>query len=122
VDKTVRETGFDPRTGRIVDPGKFQEWKTAARPVVAQPGLTNASIFEVFRKARTAIENWVDEDGNQPLIQQGDLAAIKGHPAVEAILGRYAGYGKEMVQKLTRHLEFMVDNRRRYYLARQKAR
>jgi hypothetical protein len=122
VDKTVRETGFDPSTGRIVDPAKFQEWKTANRSTCTEAGATNASIFEVFRKARTEIERWVDDDQNQGRLIHAEWKQLQSHPALQQILDKYSGYGKEMHDKLVRHLQFMVENRRRYSRAKQKSR
>jgi hypothetical protein len=121
VEKTIRESGFDPRTGRIVDPDKFRQWKKSERSAGAQPGVTNASTFEVFRKARTAIEQWVDDDGNRLRVLHGDLSEIKQQPGVRAIFNEYAGYGYEMLEKLTRHLDFLIQNRRKYYQAMAKA-
>src|SRR5205807_6265092 len=46
--QTLAETGFDFKTGRIVNPAKFKKWKQQkARPSEAnQSGMTNASQLE----------------------------------------------------------------------------
>ena len=114
-NKTVEETGFDPQTGKILDAERFRKWQKAAHS--KQTTLSNESLFEVFRKARTAIENWVDDDSRRPLILSGDLEAIKNDPQLLAILRQFQGYGSAMHDKLAQHLEFMVENRRKYYAA-----
>ena len=115
--KAIGETGFDPQTGRILDDAKFRRWQRSA--VSRQSKLTNESLFEAFRKARIAIENWVDDDTRRPLIRKGDLTAIKQDKGLVALLKRYEGFGAPMRDRLVKHLEFMVENRRKYYLARE---
>jgi hypothetical protein len=115
--KTVLETGFDPRTGKIVNPDKFHEWKKAKRSSSPEPGMTNASTFEVFRKARTEIEHWVDDEKNRLRIIHADWEEIRKNPAVQEVLNKYTPYGAEMREKLVSHLKFLVGNRRQFYLA-----
>jgi hypothetical protein len=79
--------------------------------------VSNQSLFEVFRKARTAIENWVDDDSRRSLVLTGDLNWIQKEPSLAAIFRQFQGYGSSMQEKLTQHLEFMVQNRRKYYAA-----
>ena len=114
-DTTIQETGFDLKTGQILDPEKFRKWQKAAN--AQQPTVTNESLFEVFRKARIAIESWVDDDSRRPLVLAGDLDAIKKDETLQALIAKSQGYGTAMKEKLWRHLEFVVGNRRRYYLA-----
>ena len=104
-----------PRPGRIVDAVKFRTWQKAAHS--KKTGLTNESLFEVFRKARTAIENWVDEDSRRALVLSGDIDAIKKDAQLSALLRQYDGFGSALRDKLIHHLEFMVENRRKYYAA-----
>ncbi|MBI3821980.1 MAG: DUF4339 domain-containing protein [Planctomycetes bacterium] len=120
IAERVRDaTGFDADTGQILDPVKFQKWKQQLlRPAVAgQNAVSNASLFEVFRKARTAVEAWVDDDKNRPCILHADAAEIRAQAGIQAVLQQYAGYGKDLSDKLLRHLDFMVENRRKYYQA-----
>jgi hypothetical protein len=115
-EEAFHQTGFDLTTGQILDQDKFRKWQKASN--AAQPAVSNETIFEVFRKARLAIENWVDEDCNLPLVMAGDLGAIKKNGPLLAIFERYQKYGLSLKEKLTHHLEFMVENRRKYYAAR----
>jgi GYF domain 2 len=118
VEKTLDASGFDLETGRILDPEKFRKWKQQlSQSSAGQPALSNASLFEVFRKARTAVEAWVDDDVNRACIMKTELEEIRRKPEIQVILHEYANYGKAMQEKLLRHLEFMVDNRRKYYKA-----
>ncbi|HMF16967.1 MAG TPA: hypothetical protein VKE98_07150, partial [Gemmataceae bacterium] len=116
-DKTLEETGFDLVTGRILDQEKFNQWKKQTAPTTetSQQFLSNASHFEVFRKARTAIENWVDDDSNKLRILNADIQEIIRSAAIQAIFRDFAGFGFR--QKLEKHLAFLVDNRRKYETA-----
>jgi GYF domain 2 len=102
VEKVLQASGFDLETGRILNPEKFQKWKQQQAHTTP---VTNASLLEVFRKARTAIEAWVDDPVNRSCIMQADLDEIKRQPAIQAILQEYANYGNAMQEKLLRHLE-----------------
>jgi hypothetical protein len=48
---------------------------------------------------------------------QTDPEEIKQRPEIQLILREYANYGKGIQEKLLRHLDFMVENRRKYYEA-----
>ncbi len=119
IEKTLDTSGFDLETGRILDPEKFRKWKQqlAQTSAAGQPALNNASLFEVFRKARTAVEAWVDDDVNRACIMNTEFKEIERKSEIQVILQKYANYGKAMQEKLLRHLEFMVENRRKYYKA-----
>jgi hypothetical protein len=119
VGKTLDASGFDLETGRILDHEKFRKWKQqlSQSSGAGQPALSNASLFEVFRKARTAVEAWVDDDVNRACIMNTELEEIRRKPEIQVILHKYANYGQAMQEKLLRHLEFMVENRRKYYNA-----
>lgn len=115
-DRVREATGYDADTGRIVDPEKFARWKQQHARTGPAP-VSNASLFEVFRKGRLAIEGWVDDEQNRPCILHADAAEVQRQAGVQAILQQYANYGKDLQEKLVRHLEFMVENRRKYYQA-----
>lgn len=115
VAKAIEETGFDPQTGRILDTDKFRKWQRTAHS--AKAAVTNESLFEVFRKGRIAIENWVDDDCRRQLILSGDMARIKKDATLVAVFDRYQSHGAALREKLDHHLEFMVENRRKFYAA-----
>jgi hypothetical protein len=119
LERAVREIGFDPRTGQVLDPVQFAAWERqqASLPVAAG-APTNATLMEVFRQARIAVENWVDDEGRRPLILRGDVQEITRDGELAALLQQFAGYGPVMREKLLRHLAFLVENRRKYYSAR----
>jgi hypothetical protein len=60
----------------------------------------------------------VDRDENRLLVLSGDLEAIRRDADLQEVLRRYQGFSDEMTAKLWRHLEFMVENRRKYYSTR----
>lgn len=123
LDAILDASGIDVQTGRVVDVEKFHRWKQqhARAASVPQP-VSNASLFETFRKARTAIERWVDDDANRAYVMQADPETIKSRPGIETILQEYANYGKDMREKLLRHLEFIAENRKKYYTAMEERR
>jgi hypothetical protein len=117
--KALEETGLDLLTGEVLDPDKFQTWKQQnARP--AAPGQATdgaVSPFEIFRKGRIAVERWVDDDNNRSWIMSAAGDEVKTNPEVLALLREHADAGTEIHDKLLGHLEFLVENRRQYYLA-----
>jgi len=123
LDTVLQASGLDLQTGRVVDTEKFHRWKKqhAQSASVGRP-VSNASLFETFRKARTSVEGWVDEESNRLCILESNPEEIKRKPEIQAILNEYAGYGLEMREKLLRHLEFMIENRRKYYKALEERR
>jgi hypothetical protein len=115
----VEETGFDAGTGQILDAAKFKVWEQRQRQqrqreLESQSGL---SYHEIYRKAQRELETWIDADENQELVLDGRLDAIQLHPRVQEILQHYRTHGQELVNKLTRHIDFVVDNRRKYHQA-----
>jgi hypothetical protein len=83
-----------------------------------EPPAETVPLAERFRKARIEIEHWVDRDENRLLVLSGDLEAVRRDADLQEVLRRYEGFGDEMTAKLWRHLEFMVENRRKYYSTR----
>ena len=77
--------------------------------------LTAEAGIAVFR---IAFERWVADDKNQAWILQTRADDLCRHPEIQAILQRYAGCGPELRDKLLRHLEFLVENRRSWSQAR----
>jgi hypothetical protein len=84
---------------------------------VAPPFPTDLPLQELFRKARFALEQWVDEEDNVDTILIGDMEVIRREPAVAAILDVVGKYGSALVDKILKDMEFVVQNRKKYYLA-----
>lgn len=104
--------GFDPETGQIVDPDRFRKWqKEQKRQVRPKSGK---SLQEIFLEGRRAVEQWIDAEVNLDLIRIGDLALIRQQATLQECLNRYSDYGPALLDKLVDHLEFMVDNRKRF--------
>lgn len=117
-DRAIAETGFDPRTGQVVDAERFAKWKQqAGQACHSSLAPTNASIMEVFRNARLAIEQWVDDERQRTLIMEKESRELITNPELAAILKTYAGYGPMLQEKLLAHVDFLVANRRKYYAA-----
>jgi hypothetical protein len=118
--QTLAETGFDFKTGRVVNPAKFKKWKQqkARASEANQSDMTNASQLELFRRARTAIEEWVEDEKNRQRVLPDTPEQIKSSRALQDIYTQYAGLGFR--QKLEKYLEFLVVNRKKVYQAQEK--
>ena len=86
------------------------------------PAAANALLMAVFRKARPAIEAWVDDEKNRECMLRNGPEELRQNPEIQAILQAYATYSSEMGDRLLRHLDFMVDNRRKFYRAQGQRR
>jgi hypothetical protein len=112
--------GYDPDTGQVLDAERYREWQRRQREVKteAPAEAEGMSIYELFRKASTALQNWIDDDAARPLVCVGALDRIKQEPEVLQIVRTYESCGPEVVAKLWARLEFLVDNRKKFYASR----
>jgi len=111
--------GFDPDTGQILDAARYAKWQKEEQrrrqeEAQAQPAV---SVYEAFLIARTAFQEWVDAEANKSLILAGNLQAIRELPQIDGLLRSCAGYGPVMQEKLGKHLGFLLENRRKFYIA-----
>jgi hypothetical protein len=117
---SLESTGFNPETGQILDRQKFDQWQRAQQLQRQREMQTQAagSVYDAFLKARKALHQWVDDEQNKGLILAGNLEAIRANPIVQELVLAYQGYGETMLAKLWKHLELLVDNRRKFLAAR----
>jgi hypothetical protein len=111
--------GFDPATGQILDPVAYDRWQKAEaqrRQEEAQKQPT-VSVTEAFLDAQRAIQAWVDDEANKPLVSSGDLDPIRKCDSLQAIFRRFEGYGPVMQEKLWKRLAFLVENRKKFFKA-----
>jgi hypothetical protein len=47
----------------------------------------------------------------------GDMECIRQDPDIVRFMNYHSRYGPDMIHKLWSHLQFMVENRRKYYCA-----
>jgi hypothetical protein len=115
-ENTVEQTGFDLRTGEIVDPARFQKWKEEhPGSSTAAAAQTNASLMAVFHSARIVMENWIEQESNRALILRGDLQEIVSSPEVFALFHAHAQCGPVFLSKLAKHFVLLVENHRKFY-------
>src|SRR5262249_34259460 len=107
-------TGFDPDTGQVLDAAKYAHWRRDQLQVKEQESMT---VYEAFLTAPKGLQERVDADARKPVVLAGDIGQIKQHPAVVELVQTSKGYGPTMVEKLSKHLDFLVDNRRQFYAA-----
>jgi hypothetical protein len=113
----IEATGHDPETGQILDEAKYHRWQAdqnrqeEARRA-AQP---TGPVIDPFQRARRELADWVDLDENQPLIKANDVETLRQAPFLQEFMRRQQAFGPEMVKKLCHYLDFMVENRRKFY-------
>lgn len=110
----LANTGFDPATGQVLDPQKFSKWQREQRQT---KGEATATTQELYYKARIHLDRWLDFERNRRPILAGDLDFIRQHPEIQRFMTFYSRFGEEMIHKLWNHLQFMAENRRKYYCA-----
>jgi hypothetical protein len=111
--------GYDPDTGQILDPAAYARWrkdeeKHRQEEANRQPAV---SVFEAFLAGRMALHGWVDADENKPVVVAGDVEAARRCPQLQATMEKYTGYGPIMMEKLSKHLAMLVENRQKFYRA-----
>jgi hypothetical protein len=114
-----QQRGYDPETGQILDPAAYERWQKAEaqrrqEELQKQPTV---SVAEAFLDAQRAIQAWVDDDANKPLVTSGELESIRQCGSIQEILSRYESYGPVMQEKLLKRLAFLVDNRKKFFKA-----
>jgi len=114
---TPAEMGYDPDTGQILDQAKFTKWQKLQREKQSQTAVGGLSVSAVFEKARIHLDRWLDFDRNHRPIMAGDMEYIRKDPDIQRFMHFHARYGPDMLHKLWNHLQFMVENRRKYYCA-----
>lgn len=118
--RAAEETGIDLQTGEIVDPARYEKWKQAGCGSTGSRASANSvPLMEAFRRARIAVENWVDDEAHRSLILTGDPQQLTRCPEVSALLHEYAVHGTVFGEKLARHFAFIVENRKQFYAARR---
>jgi eukaryotic-like serine/threonine-protein kinase len=114
---TPAEMGFDPSTGRILDQAKFRQWQKWHQKERNLEMAKAPTIQDAYLKARTELSGWLDQQKNRPLILTGDMEAIRQDPTLQQFMKDLGRYGEEIIHKMWHHLEFMVENRRKYFYA-----
>ena len=71
----------------------------------------------MFEQARRRLERWVDLEENNPLILAGNQQVLRPDVRLQAILQPYECWGAEMMSRLQRSLDHLIENRRRFYQA-----
>lgn len=111
------EMGHNPETGQVFDAVKFRKWQQQQAEKKQREAAAAPSTTEAFQKARLHLDRWVDFDRNRRPIMAGDMDFVRQDPDIQRFMQHYARYGQDMVHKLWEHLQFMVENRRKYYYA-----
>jgi len=110
----------------VVEAIPLPEEEPPPLPLNISPGLArailavqepNLSTNEIFRRASFALSQWTDQDENAPLILAADTEAILRRPEVLEILVPFQNLPFEHLERLIDSLDFLVENRSRYYRA-----
>jgi hypothetical protein len=113
------QQGYNPDTGQILDPATYALWQkgeTKRRKDELQKQRI-VSVAEAYLDAQRAIQDWVDDETNKPLVVKGDIKTIRMCSVLQELLQRYAGYGPVMQEKLWKRVLFLVDNRQKFFKA-----
>jgi serine/threonine protein kinase len=113
----VADMGYNPETGQVLDPVKFRKWQRdqqLKKEAEMTPGPTS---YEAFLKARVHLDRWLDFERNRRPILAGDMDFVRQDPDIQRFMQYYTRFGQEIIYKLWQYLEFMVENRRKYYCA-----
>jgi serine/threonine protein kinase len=113
----VEESGHDPDTGEIFDPVKFRNWQRAQAAKQRPSPATAPSVSEIFQKGRTQLDAWLDLERNRRPILAGDMDYIRQDRDIQRFMQYHARFGPEMLHKLWQYLQFMIENRRKYFCA-----
>lgn len=79
------------------------------------------SAQEAFQRAQFALQQWADLDVNHDLILSGDLDAVRSDVAIGSIVRLVDKHSSHLAQRFWKHLEFVLDNRRKYFEAVARA-
>jgi hypothetical protein len=82
-----------------------------------QPSRRKESVSDLVWRAEAAIHAWADMDVNKAVILSGDQEALRHDVAIHVILSLVENCGAGVSDHIWKHLEFVVENRRQYYLA-----
>lgn len=111
------DSGFNADTGQIIDAAKFAKWQKAEQAKKQASAAAAPSVGEVYEKARIHLDRWLDFDRNRRPILAGDMDFIRQDPDIVRFMSYHSRYGAALIHKLWNHLQFMVENRRKYYCA-----
>ncbi len=111
----MSEDGLDPETGQVIDAARYEQWKKDQRHKARATNEPGVPLRVAFEQGRRAVENWVDGEVNGELVAKGDMEAIFNNTSLQECLNPYRSYGKEMLEKLVRHLQIIVENRNNFY-------
>ena len=115
-DATPEEMGFNPDTGQVLDPVKFKQWQQGflSRDRERRAAIPGGPVTDPYEKARKELADWVDLDENRSLIATGDMEAIRQDPFVQEFIRGCKSFGPEIIERLEHHLEFLVENRKKF--------
>jgi hypothetical protein len=109
-----------PEDGAELPEAALSEAELPEAELLPEEGEAAPPLAEAFQRACAALDRWVDLDANRGRVLKGDLEALRRDPSVLGIIRPLEGYGALVVDKLWAHLAFLVENRRKYYLARRR--
>jgi len=115
----VKGKGQGQNGRALFDSAVFARWQRdqQRKKEQGQESQPTVTVAEVFLGARRALQAWVDAERNKQLVLTGDMGATRRAVTLEGVLNAYQGYGPVMQEKLSKHLEFLVENRRKFYVA-----
>jgi hypothetical protein len=89
---------------------------------VSRPERPGESVQEAYHRAQAALQRWADLDINRALILAGNMQALRQDVSIQSIVGTVHVHGPAIVHHFWRHVEFVVENRRKYFEAMARPR
>jgi hypothetical protein len=108
-----------PISPPVSPPPRSPEKPPAPAPVFEYRG---DSLQELYQRAQSALQQWADLDINRPLILSGDLDAVRSDIAIKSILDLLDKYGPAITDRFWHHVEFVLENRKKYFEAVSRGR
>jgi hypothetical protein len=116
---TPEEMGYDPDTGQVLDAEKYKRWTKAQKDVKTETSSSvGETIYETFLRANNVLQEWIDDETNKTLLISGGNEAVKNDPVLRGLVLSFELHGKDLMNRLWQRLDFLIDNRRKFYASR----
>jgi hypothetical protein len=107
--------GYDPDTGQVLDAEKYKRWTKAQKEVKTETAAVGETIYETFLRANNTLQEWIDDERNKALVIQPSIDAVKNDPNFRALVLSFETHGKDLMNRLSKRVDFLIENRRKFY-------
>jgi hypothetical protein len=86
-------------------------------PPVSTAPSESLSLADSFRAAQSRMSEWLDDDSNKELVLHGGRQSLEEQPGIQSILQPLVPFGPPTVENFWKYALFLLENRRKYFLA-----